>query len=675
MTRAPLWALAAFLFAPRAEATQVRAVSMETPLSAPAVPGAMGRRSPGPATRLLTPASLQTSPSLRAGPSPQISPVPQAPTAFLEPLALAAAPLLPEGAAGVELTLARTPQDVSRLVPNGINSEAMVAGLRMAVRKYGPIRIREYSDSLGGSFVGLDLQGEPYWLEHIPQLDPHERVIIRKLLRLTPDVQVVVREEGKTPDLIVNGRVTELKTIKDSSDFDRLVSKANSQVTEFSNRHALAGGDLAIDFADEARVPAATLDRLKAWAAQEGPVNIARIMAFSREDLQVFSRTADGSFEAAGAAADLPPAAASELHAAQLLAKRGLIGKAEQRLRALGAFAPGQEPASPAVRARRSVEDQRFLKRVRKLSRRDPRRAAKFWSRFQKVHGPERAARLSGDVDAILRPTGPGVQNAFPADDRNFVAEVREPHRVLRLRGVAATVTIFGSARILAPDVARGNLDETLRVHGDSPATPEGRAALGRARRDLAGSRWYEEARRLAGLIARGGGGRIAVATGGGPGIMEAANRGAFEAGGPSVGFNIKLEHEQAANPYITKGFAFDFANFSSRKMNLRQGAVAYAFFQGGFGTLDELFEILTLIQTGKQDRVPIVLVGDESVWRATVDFEHLVAAGMIAPSDLELIRYADSAEEAWAEIEPAIQPVTTNAFPDGRQDKRAAAR
>jgi uncharacterized protein (TIGR00730 family) len=140
------------------------------------------------------------------------------------------------------------------------------------------------------------------------------------------------------------------------------------------------------------------------------------------------------------------------------------------------------------------------------------------------------------------------------------------------------------------------------------------------------------------------------IATGGGSGIMEAANRGAFEAGAPSIGFNIELTQEQRPNPYITPELSFQFHYFAMRKMHLAMRANALAIFPGGFGTLDELFELLTLQQTRKAPTAPIVLFG-ESYWRKVISFDTLTEEGMIAPQDLQLFEFAESAEEGWASL------------------------
>jgi len=141
------------------------------------------------------------------------------------------------------------------------------------------------------------------------------------------------------------------------------------------------------------------------------------------------------------------------------------------------------------------------------------------------------------------------------------------------------------------------------------------------------------------------------IATGGGPGAMEAANRGAADVGAPSVGFNIKLPHEQEPNPYSTPELTFNFHYFAMRKMHLAMRANALVVFPGGFGTLDELFEIITLAQTGKAStKIPIVMF-DEAYWREVINFDAFLAHGMISPSDLELFRFAETAEEIWADL------------------------
>jgi len=198
--------------------------------------------------------------------------------------------------------------------------------------------------------------------------------------------------------------------------------------------------------------------------------------------------------------------------------------------------------------------------------------------------------------------------------------------------------------------LAAANIKSTIVVFGSA-----------RVRENQPGNagRWYAEARRFGRLVSEKGGALNAgpqgrhnvIATGGGPGFMEAANRGASEAGAPTIGFNITLPHEQLPNPYTTPELTFRFHYFAMRKMHLAMHAAALVVFPGGFGTLDELFEIVTLRQTGKMRDCPIILM-DENYWTSLVRFEVMVAEGFIRPEDLNLFSYAETAEAAWAILE-----------------------
>ena len=220
--------------------------------------------------------------------------------------------------------------------------------------------------------------------------------------------------------------------------------------------------------------------------------------------------------------------------------------------------------------------------------------------------------------------------------------ELLKPEMVLSEEGIVATVVIFGSARLMPRTVAQERLA--------AAETGSDAQVLARARTDLLMSRYYEEARNFAALVTQASKNldeKIVVVTGGGPGIMEAGNRGASEAGGPSIGLNIVLPHEQEPNPYITPRLCFQFHYFALRKMHFLMRSVALVCFPGGFGTLDELFEVMTLTQTGKVRKRPIVLVGRE-FWSKLINFEWLVETGMISAGDLQLFHLVDSAEEAW---------------------------
>ncbi|MFG6457929.1 LOG family protein [Roseateles sp. BYS96W] len=234
--------------------------------------------------------------------------------------------------------------------------------------------------------------------------------------------------------------------------------------------------------------------------------------------------------------------------------------------------------------------------------------------------------------------------------------ELMKPELLLNEQGVTSTIVIFGSARILSADAAQA-LVTAAEASGDA-------AQLRIARSKLAMSRYYEEARRFAQIVTTGCAERgrpVVIATGGGPGIMEAGNRGAHEMGGKSVGLNIVLPHEQYPNPYITPELCFRFHYFGLRKMHFLMRSIALVCFPGGYGTLDELFETLTLIQTGKSRRRPILLFGRD-FWTRVINVDLLLETGMISPGDEQLFHYVETAEEAWAvlESEPELSSIHT---------------
>ncbi len=224
--------------------------------------------------------------------------------------------------------------------------------------------------------------------------------------------------------------------------------------------------------------------------------------------------------------------------------------------------------------------------------------------------------------------------------------ELLKPELVQDEQGIESTLVIFGSARIVSRDVAQ-------RLVADASSAGD-EAALAIAQRHLSMSHYYEEARRFGALVTEKSKQLetpIYVVTGGGPGIMEAGNRGAFDVGGKSIGLNIVLQHEQAPNPYITPELCFQFHYFGLRKMHFLMRSVALVCFPGGFGTLDEMFEALTLIQTGKSRRRPVLLFGRD-FWTKLIDFDLLVETGMISALDLQLFRFVETAEEAWDSLE-----------------------
>ena len=263
----------------------------------------------------------------------------------------------------------------------------------------------------------------------------------------------------------------------------------------------------------------------------------------------------------------------------------------------------------------------------------------------------------------------PAYRLAF-RDDEFLLSEDLRPVRLqlelmktelgLREQGVRSVIAFFGSARILDRKAATAHLakaEEEARTH---PSDTTLAKAVAVARRMLDNSRYYEEACRLAHIVSKahgeqnlwgnGDGSDFVVLTGGGPGIMEAANRGAHEVGAKSVGLNIVLPFEQAPNSYITPELCFNFHYFAIRKMHFLTRAKALVYFPGGFGTLDELFEVLTLMQTHKIKRLPLLMFGRE-FWSRTINFHTLAQEGMINAEDIDLVSYVETAEEAWAAI------------------------
>jgi uncharacterized protein (TIGR00730 family) len=216
---------------------------------------------------------------------------------------------------------------------------------------------------------------------------------------------------------------------------------------------------------------------------------------------------------------------------------------------------------------------------------------------------------------------------------------------------------IFGSARLPNPEAARVRLEAAEKEARADPDDAAAAARLSGARRALANSRYYDEARELARLISsecqKPDRNTHVVTTGGGGGIMEAANRGAHESGAKSIGLNIVLPQEQAPNPYIDPDLSFQFHYFAIRKMHFLIRAKALVAFPGGFGTLDELFETLTLIQTRKIKPIPVLLFGKD-FWERIIHFEMLVEEGTISPEDLTIFRYVETALEAWEVIRKA---------------------
>lgn len=235
--------------------------------------------------------------------------------------------------------------------------------------------------------------------------------------------------------------------------------------------------------------------------------------------------------------------------------------------------------------------------------------------------------------------------------------ELLKPEITMSEHGITSTVVIFGSARTLDATTAQANLCSAKENLAKNPGDKSNKQAVLNAQKDIQKSDYYEQARELGALITASNLGRkkpLVVVTGGGNGIMEAANRGACESGGKSMGFNIVLPKEQMPNPYITPELCFQFHYFSIRKMHFLMRAKALVAFPGGFGTLDEVFDALTLIQTKKIKRVPVILFG-KTYWNRIINFNALVEEGSISAEDLDLILYAETAAEAYNLLKEVI--------------------
>ncbi len=229
--------------------------------------------------------------------------------------------------------------------------------------------------------------------------------------------------------------------------------------------------------------------------------------------------------------------------------------------------------------------------------------------------------------------------------------ELLKPELLLEEHRIASTIVLFGSTQIVEQEQAEARLARAEIALRSSPDDPRLTRQVERARRLLAKSPYYEAAREFARLVTiesqAGGTAHFVIVTGGGPGIMEAGNRGAREAGGKSIGLNISLPAEQMPNPYITPDLCFQFHYFAMRKMHFLLRAKALIVFPGGFGTLDELLDALTLRQTHRMQEIPIVLFGRD-YWEQAIDFHFLADEGAIADEHLDLISYAETPAEAW---------------------------
>ena len=269
------------------------------------------------------------------------------------------------------------------------------------------------------------------------------------------------------------------------------------------------------------------------------------------------------------------------------------------------------------------------------------RRLAEAWEilRAQQSVGdimaPESNRLAFADPEFLLRRETRGIR---------FQLEMMKPDLAQQAQGVENTVVVFGSARFRSEEESHKELVRA-RDSGDAQAIQKAQTLVRNAR-------YYEQARAFGNVVTKysadkTNGRKLFICTGGGPGIMEAANRGAYEAGGISVGLNIALPHEQTPNPYITPSLSFKFHYFALRKMHFMMRAKALVAFPGGFGTLDELFETLTLVQCKKAKPVPIVLYGSD-YWKRLFNIDVMVEEGVISEEDLNLFKYVDSVDEAW---------------------------
>ena len=288
---------------------------------------------------------------------------------------------------------------------------------------------------------------------------------------------------------------------------------------------------------------------------------------------------------------------------------------------------------------------------------------ANFFSRPVRNFALEtRPAREPMTVPPERTPQNQSASYLLAYEDENFLRrpelrpvrmqlELLKPEMILTEQNVDSTIVVFGSTQTVEPAEAEQRLAAAREALAQEPENPERRRALARAERIVAKGRYYNDAREFASIVSSScqieGHCDYVVVTGGGPGIMEAANRGAHDVGAKSVGLNITLPMEQAPNRFITPELSFQFHYFALRKMHFLLRARALVIFPGGFGTLDELFEVLTLRQTNRMQEIPVILYGPD-YWRQAIDFQFLADEGVIADEHLDLIQYAETPQEAW---------------------------
>ncbi|MDD2773509.1 MAG: TIGR00730 family Rossman fold protein [Elusimicrobiales bacterium] len=228
--------------------------------------------------------------------------------------------------------------------------------------------------------------------------------------------------------------------------------------------------------------------------------------------------------------------------------------------------------------------------------------------------------------------------------------ELMKPEFILKESNITSTIVCFGSARIWSKEDALARIAAVSKACRLDPKNPQLCNKLASVKRLLKMCKFYEIGREFGRIVAQEGQGRFLIVTGGGPGIMEAANRGAYEGGAKSIGLNITLPMEQGPNPYVSPEFAFRFHYFAIRKMHFMMRAKALVVYPGGFGTFDELFEALTLVQTGKKHHFPVILVG-RKYWTDIINWDAIARYGVISKEDLKLFHFAETAREAWKVI------------------------
>jgi len=292
-----------------------------------------------------------------------------------------------------------------------------------------------------------------------------------------------------------------------------------------------------------------------------------------------------------------------------------------------------------------------------------------FAESFEKVSVPDSLSDDASVVDVNPHINSPSYEIAF--QDQNYISsnharsvriqlEMEKPEWFMQQAGIRSTIIVFGSARFVSHNRAQRHLAAVSKELEDNPQSEKAKDAVLKAKRQVETSIYYEQAREFARIVSEEtlaqyppdyqGPFDYVICTGGGPGIMEAANRGAHDAGAQSIGLNIQLPYEQHPNPYMSPHLCFQFHYFNVRKLHFMLRAKALVCSPGGFGTFDELFEGLTLRQTERMQLIPIILLGTE-FWKKCVNFDYLVETGVINRDDLELFHFTDSPQEAWDTI------------------------